>query len=79
MYVDEVDKEELVDAAIVRMLEQLDPHSIYIPKEELEEVNEPLKGNFDGIGVQFNIIRDTIYVVDAIAGGALRTAWDPGW
>lgn len=69
MYVDEVDKEELVDAAIVRMLEQLDPHSIYIPKEELEEVNEPLKGNFDGIGVQFNIIRDTIYVVDAIAGG----------
>jgi carboxyl-terminal processing protease len=69
MYVDEVNKDELVDAAIVRMLEQLDPHSIYIPKEELEEVNEPLKGNFDGIGVQFNIIRDTIYVVDAIAGG----------
>ncbi len=69
MYVDEVNKDELVEAAIVRMLEQLDPHSVYIPKEELEEVNEPLKGNFDGIGVQFNLVRDTIYVVDAIAGG----------
>src|SRR5690606_32954371 len=44
-------------------------HSIYIPKEELEEVNEPLKGNFEGVGIQFNIVRDTIYVVDAIAGG----------
>ena len=68
-YVDEVDKKKLVDAAIVRMLEELDPHSIYIPKEELEEVNEPLKGNFEGVGIQFNIVRDTIYVVDAIAGG----------
>lgn len=69
MYVDDVDKKQLVDAAIVRMLEELDPHSIYIPKEDLEEVNEPLKGNFEGVGIQFNIIRDTIYVVDAIAGG----------
>jgi carboxyl-terminal processing protease len=69
MYVDEVDKKKIVDAAIIRMLEELDPHSIYIPKEELEEVNEPLKGNFEGVGIQFNIIRDTIYVVDAIAGG----------
>jgi carboxyl-terminal processing protease len=64
-----VNKDELVDAAIIRMLEELDPHSVYIPKDELEEVNEPLKGNFDGIGVQFNLVRDTIYVVDAIAGG----------
>ena len=69
MYVDEVNKQELVDAAIVRILEELDPHSIYIPKEDLEEVNEPLKGNFEGVGIQFNIIRDTIYVVDAIPGG----------
>ena len=69
MYVDDVDKKELVDAAVVRMLEELDPHSIYIPKEDLEEVNEPLKGNFEGVGIQFNIVRDTIYVVDAIAGG----------
>ncbi len=69
MYVDDVDKQKLVDAAIVSMLEELDPHSIYIPKEDLEEVNEPLKGNFEGVGIQFNIVRDTIYVVDAIAGG----------
>ncbi|HQV75197.1 MAG: S41 family peptidase [Flavobacteriales bacterium] len=69
MYVDDVDKQKLVDAAIVRMLEELDPHSIYIPKEDLEEVNEPLKGNFEGVGIQFNIVKDTIYVVDAIAGG----------
>ncbi len=69
MYVDDVDKPALVDAAIIRMLEELDPHSIYIPKDDLEGVNEPLKGNFEGVGIQFNIIRDTIYVVDAIAGG----------
>lgn len=68
-YVDSVDQEALVDKAIVSMLEDLDPHSIYIPKEELEQTNEPLKGNFEGVGIQFNIVRDTIYVVDAIAGG----------
>lgn len=69
MYVDTVDQDKLVEDAIVAMLEELDPHSIYIPKEELEEVNEPLKGNFEGVGIQFNIVKDTIYVVDAIAGG----------
>lgn len=69
MYVDSVDDEKLVEKAIVSMLEELDPHSIYIPKEELEQTNEPLKGNFEGIGVQFNIVKDTIYVVDAISGG----------
>jgi len=69
MYVDSVQHDKLVDAAIVSMLEELDPHSIYIPKEDLEEVNEPLKGNFEGVGIQFNLVRDTIYVVDAIPGG----------
>ena len=69
MYVDDVTKKDLVDAAIVRMLEELDPHSIYIPKDELDEVNEPLKGNFEGVGIQFNIVKDTIMVVDAIPGG----------
>ncbi len=69
MYVDSVDDNKLVDKAIVSILGELDPHSTYIPKEELEEVNEPLKGNFEGVGIQFNIVRDTIYVVDAIAGG----------
>ncbi|MCB0772205.1 MAG: PDZ domain-containing protein [Flavobacteriales bacterium] len=69
MYVDSVDDNKLVDKAIVSMLAELDPHSVYIPKEDLEQVNEPLKGNFEGVGIQFNIVRDTIYVVDAIAGG----------
>ncbi len=69
LYVDSVDDGKLVDAAIVSMLEELDPHSIYIPKEDVEQVNEPLKGNFEGVGIQFNIVRDTIYVVDPIAGG----------
>ncbi len=69
MYVDSVDDKKLVEKAIVSMLAELDPHSVYIPKEDLEEVNEPLKGNFEGVGIQFNIVRDTIYVVDAISGG----------
>lgn len=69
MYVDSVDDNKLADKAIVAMLAELDPHSVYIPKDELEEVNEPLKGNFEGVGIQFNIVRDTLYVVDAIAGG----------
>ncbi|MBZ0207787.1 MAG: S41 family peptidase [Flavobacteriales bacterium] len=69
MYVDSVDDNKLVEKAIVAMLAELDPHSVYIPKEDLEEVNEPLKGNFEGVGIQFNIVRDTIYVVDAIASG----------
>lgn len=68
-YVDSVDQDALIEKAIVAMLEDLDPHSVYIPKEELEQTNEPLKGNFEGVGIQFNIVRDTIYVVDAIAGG----------
>lgn len=69
MYVDSVDDNKLVEKAIVSMLAELDPHSVYIPKEDLQEVNEPLKGNFEGVGIQFNIVRDTIYVVDAIASG----------
>jgi carboxyl-terminal processing protease len=69
MYVDSVDSEELVATAIRKMLEELDPHSVYISKEELKEVNEPLNGNFEGIGVQFNILKDTIFIVSPIIGG----------
>lgn len=69
LYVDSVDDNKLAEKAIVAMLAELDPHSVYIPKEDLEEVNEPLKGNFEGVGIQFNLVRDTIYVVDAIASG----------
>lgn len=69
MYVDSVNSQELVEKAIVHMLEELDPHSVYISKEELAAANEPLQGNFEGIGIQFNILKDTIFVVATIAGG----------
>lgn len=67
-YVDTVNTEQLVDAAIVAMLKDLDPHSIYIPKKEVERVNEPLEGSFDGIGIQFQMFEDTLLVVQTIAG-----------
>lgn len=69
MYVDSVDSERLVEHAIVSMLQELDPHSVYISKEDLAEANEPLQGNFEGIGIQFNIMKDTIFVVNPIPGG----------
>jgi carboxyl-terminal processing protease len=68
-YVDTVSQEKLIEHAIVGMLDQLDPHSVYISKEEVREMNEPLEGNFEGIGIQFNILRDTITVVATIPGG----------
>ncbi|MFB1021191.1 MAG: S41 family peptidase [Vicingaceae bacterium] len=68
-YVDEVDSEKLIEDAIVGMLKQLDPHSVYIPEKELKRMNEPLEGNFEGIGIQFNILNDTLIVVSPISGG----------
>ena len=69
MYVEEVDLASLLETAIVSMLEEMDPHSVYIPAEELQAADEPLNGNFDGVGIQFNIFRDTIMVVSPISGG----------
>ena len=68
-YVDTVDNDKIVEAAIVEMLKELDPHSVYVSKDEVKEMNEPLEGNFEGIGVQFNIFNDTILVVNPIPGG----------
>ncbi len=68
-YVDSVSRIDLVELTIPRILENLDPHSIYIPAIEFESMNEPLEGNFDGIGVQFNIMYDTIVVINTIPGG----------
>ena len=68
-YVDSVDLEPLLEEAVRTMVQELDPHSEYMTKEEYEKMNEPLKGNFEGIGIQFNIIKDTIAVVSPIAGG----------
>src|ERR1051326_284178 len=68
-YVDTVNKKELVEKAITSMLQNLDPHSVYLTPQEVKEMREPLEGNFEGIGIEFNIIKDTIRVISAIAGG----------
>lgn len=68
-YVDSTARPELETLAIDGLLKSLDPHSSYIPAEDFNEANDPLKGNFDGIGVQFRIIRDSITVISVIAGG----------
>ncbi|MEX0965608.1 MAG: S41 family peptidase [Bacteroidia bacterium] len=68
-YVDTLNEEEMAEEAIRGMLEHLDPHSAYIPAKDLQEINEPLEGNFEGIGIEFNILNDTIVVVSPIAGG----------
>ena len=68
-YVDSVNIQDLENKTLNEMLSNLDPHSTYIPAEELQKANEPLEGNFDGIGVEFNIVNDTIMVVSAISGG----------
>ena len=73
-YVDEVDTDELVESAITEMLEKLDPHSVYIPKEDLALTKSQLEGEFEGIGVEFNLIHDTIYVVAPISGGPSEAA-----
>ena len=68
-YVDTVDVSKIEEDAISSLLEQLDPHSSYLPARELSMASEQLEGNFDGIGVEFNIQKDTIMVVAAISGG----------
>ena len=68
-YVDTVNQKKLVESTIDDILHQLDPHSAYIPADELQASNEPLEGNFDGIGVEFHVENDTIMVVTAISGG----------
>lgn len=68
-YVDTINHDSLIDKAITALLQQLDPHSIYIPPSEFEEMNEPLEGEFDGIGVEFSIQKDTIVVMNTIIGG----------
>nr|WP_081671126.1 S41 family peptidase [Sporocytophaga myxococcoides] len=68
-YVDTVNMDELVDFSIVKMLEKLDPHTAYIPKKDIDIARSQLEGDFEGIGIEFNIIKDTIYVVAPISGG----------
>lgn len=68
-YVDSVDKANLLDKGIEALLENLDPHSVYIPPIELQYIEEEMSGNFEGIGVQYRIIRDTVVVIKPIKGG----------
>jgi carboxyl-terminal processing protease len=68
-YVDTVNHDQLQNKTILSMLKSLDPHSDFIPASDFSSVNEPLEGNFDGIGVEFNIINDTIRVITPIIGG----------
>lgn len=73
-YVDTVNQASLVEGAIVELLKDLDPHSTYVTKDEVKEMNQPLVGNFDGIGIQFNILFDTIIVISPISGGPSEKA-----
>lgn len=68
-YVDEVNSDELVESALTNMLEDLDPHTSYIPAKDLELIQSRLQGNYEGIGVEFNIFKDTIHVVSPLSGG----------
>lgn len=69
LYVDNVDENSLVESAITKMLSQLDPHSTYSNPDEVKEMNEPLQGNFEGIGVQFQMMEDTLLVIQPVSGG----------
>jgi len=68
-YVDSVDKKDLTELSITAMLSQLDPHSYYIPAKDFDDMNDPLEGNFDGIGVEFRIKDDTVMIISPIANG----------
>jgi carboxyl-terminal processing protease len=68
-YVDSVNRNDLVETAIPAMLKKLDPHSVYIPAKDLARANEPLQGNFEGIGISFSMLTDTILVISTIPGG----------
>jgi len=73
-YVDSINTNSLVDKTIPEILKQLDPHSLYIPAVDLQEYNEPLEGNFSGIGVQFNMQEDTVAIVNTIKNGPSEKA-----
>ena len=69
LYVDEVNEAKIVEASVKAMLKELDPHSTYLTAKEVKKMNEPLQGNFEGIGVQFNIADDTLFVIQTVSKG----------
>ncbi len=68
-YKEDVDHEKVTENAIKGVLKELDPHSVYYSRERLKKANEPLVGSFEGVGIQFNILNDTIFVISSIPGG----------
>jgi carboxyl-terminal processing protease len=68
-YVDTVNTDILTERAIIELLKNLDPHSTYISAKDVKDMNEPLNGNFEGVGIQFNLLHDSIIVIEPIAGG----------
>jgi len=68
LYVDSINDKKIVESTLTAILKDLDPHSVYIPKEEVERVNEPLEGSFEGVGIQFQLLDDTLLVAQTIAG-----------
>lgn len=73
-YVDPVSTDSLIESVIPSMLKYLDPHSVYIPASDFKASNESLEGNFEGIGVQFNVQNDTIFIINTITGGPSEKA-----
>lgn len=73
-YVDTIDREHLSEEVIMTVLRDLDPHSAYIPASEFREMNDPLMGSFEGIGIEFNMITDTVVVISPISGGPSERA-----
>ncbi|MBQ8224390.1 MAG: S41 family peptidase [Bacteroides sp.] len=69
LYVDTVNEDKLVEQAIIKMLEELDPHSNYNTAAEVKKMNEPLQGGFEGIGIQFQMVEDTLLVIQPVSGG----------
>ena len=69
MYVDTVNCDKLAEEAVRAMVKLLDPHTEYMTREEMKELNEPLQGGFDGIGISFNMMKDTLFIVEVITGG----------
>lgn len=68
-YVDSVSRNEIIESIIPFVLEKLDPHSSYIVPEDYNEIQDPIRGSFEGIGVQFNVKNDTIVIMQIISGG----------
>jgi carboxyl-terminal processing protease len=68
-YVDSINTGKIVEEAIINELKELDPHSTYISSEDVKKMNEPLQGNFEGVGISFNILKDTLFVITPIPGG----------